>query len=68
MPVCMHIYANIYTHTYTYTIGSEWFSFPSHFFLPKNTHIAFYKDGFTGMYGMNMYKYIYIYIFSLYII
>jgi len=29
--------------------GSEWFTFPSHFFLPEGATLQFIEDGFTGI-------------------
>ena len=29
-------------------LGHEWYYFPSHFFLPENTTLAFVRDGFYG--------------------
>lgn len=29
-------------------VGNEWYRFPSSFFLPPKSHLAFVKDGFTG--------------------
>jgi hypothetical protein len=47
-----------YTHSTTYAAsvsptrvctGSEWYYFPSHFFLPDNAELHFLKDGFGGV-------------------
>lgn len=32
----------------TVCVGHEWYYFPSHFFLPHNTSLAFVRDGFYG--------------------
>jgi len=29
--------------------GSEWYQFPSHFFLPASTQLQYVRDGFTGI-------------------
>lgn len=29
--------------------GSEWYLFPSHFFLPGNAHLQYIEDGFKGV-------------------
>jgi hypothetical protein len=33
----------------TICVGSEWYQFPSHFFLPQNTTIEYVDDGFKGI-------------------
>ena len=29
-------------------MGDEWYTFPSHFFVPSNVRLAYVKDSFTG--------------------
>ena len=33
----------------TVCLGSEWYRFPSHFFVPKDTRISFIKSDFNGL-------------------
>lgn len=33
---------------HTVCVGHEWYYFPSHFFLPENSSLAFVRDGFYG--------------------
>ena len=30
-------------------MGSDWYTFPSHFFLPPNTQLDYFNDGFKGI-------------------
>lgn len=30
-------------------MGSDWYTFPSHFFMPENARLAYFSDGFGGI-------------------
>jgi alpha-1,2-mannosyltransferase len=36
-------------HALSVCMGSEWYTFPSHFFMPHGVTLNYYEDGFTGI-------------------
>lgn len=38
-----------FTHEATVCMGNDWYTFPSHFFLPSTAKLHFVEDGFTGL-------------------
>ena len=43
-----HINEHHYTNSIRVCVGKEWYRFPSHFFLPEGSKLAFLESGFRG--------------------